>query len=71
MGAQIYEAHLNDILKYIDWPKKRGRRSLVAANALPEGEFAKGCFMRPTLITNVTNDMRIAQEDLRSCCRCN
>ncbi len=32
-----------------------------------EGALAKGCFMRPTLLTNVTNDMRVAQKrDLRA-----
>ena len=29
-----------------------------------EGECANGCFMQPTLITNVTNDMRVAQEEI-------
>ena len=26
--------------------------------------LAKGAFMKPTLITNVTNDMRVAQEEI-------
>ena len=64
MGAQIYEAHLNDILKYIDLAKEEGAEIACGGQRITEGEFAKGCFMRPTLITNVTNDMRIAQEEI-------
>ena len=47
MGAQIYEAHLNDILKYIDLAKKKGQRSLVAANALPKGNLPKAASCVP------------------------
>lgn len=37
---------------------------LVAVRDVSEGELAKGAFMKPTLITNVTNDMRVAQEEI-------
>ena len=29
-----------------------------------EGELEKGCFLRPTLLGDVTNDMRVAQEEI-------
>ncbi len=64
MGAQIYEAHLNDILKYIELGKEEGATVACGGARITEGELAKGCFMRPTLLTNVTNDMRVAQEEI-------
>ena len=44
--------------------KEEGAEIACGGQRITEGEFAKGCFMRPTLITNVTNDMRIAQEEI-------
>ena len=29
-----------------------------------EGELEKGCFLRPTFLGDVTNDMRVAQEEI-------
>lgn len=37
---------------------------LVAVRDVRKDELAKGAFMKPTLITNVTNDMRVAQEEI-------
>lgn len=64
MGAQIYESHLNDILKYIEIGKEEGATVACGGDRITEGELAKGCFMRPTLLTNVTNDMRVAREEI-------
>lgn len=64
MGAQIYEAHLNDILKYIEIGKEEGAVVACGGERITDGEMGKGCFMRPTLLTNVTNDMRVAQEEI-------
>jgi acyl-CoA reductase-like NAD-dependent aldehyde dehydrogenase len=39
--------------------------TLAAGGARPAGNaFAKGYFYRPTIFTNVTNEMRIAQEEI-------
>ncbi len=64
MGAQIYESHLNDILKYIEIGKEEGATVACGGDRITEGELAKGCFMRPTLLTNITNDMRVAREEI-------
>ena len=29
-----------------------------------EGDLANGCFVKPTLLTGVTNDMRVAREEI-------
>lgn len=64
MGAQIYEAHLKDIMNYIEVGKKEGATVACGGERITEGELAKGCYMGPTLLTNVTNDMRVAQEEI-------
>ena len=64
MGSQIYEAHLNKILDYIEIGKKEGARVACGGERITDGELAKGCFMRPTLLADVTNDMRVSQEEI-------
>lgn len=64
MGAQIYESHLKDILAYVEIGKEEGAVVACGGERITDGELAKGCYMRPTLLTNVTNDMRVAQEEI-------
>lgn len=64
MGSQINEGQLKKILSYIDVAKEEGAVIACGGERYTEGDLAKGAFMRPTLITNVTNDMRVAQEEI-------
>lgn len=64
MGSQINEGQLKKILSYIDVAKSEGATIACGGERATEGELAKGAFMKPTLITNVTNDMRVAQEEI-------
>lgn len=64
MGSQIYEAHLKAILLCIEQAKGAGATVLCGGERITEGELAKGCFMRPTLLGNVTNNMRVAQDEI-------
>ncbi|MDD5952583.1 MAG: aldehyde dehydrogenase [Oscillospiraceae bacterium] len=64
MGAQIDEKQVQRILKYIEIGKKEGATVLCGGERATEGELAKGAFMQPTLMTNVTNDMCIAREEI-------
>jgi acyl-CoA reductase-like NAD-dependent aldehyde dehydrogenase len=64
MGSQINKGQLSKILSYIEIGKSEGARVLCGGEAITEGELGKGCFMRPTLLGDVTNDMRIAQEEI-------
>ena len=64
MGSLIYEAHMNDVLEYIEIGKKEGAEVLVGGGRLSEGELAKGFFVQPTLLGNVHNKMRVAQEEI-------
>ena len=64
MGAQINEAQVKKILGYVELAKEEGATIACGGVRADEGELAKGCFLKPTLITNVTNDMRVAQEEI-------
>ena len=64
MGAQINEGQVRKILKYIDIAKAEGATIACGGARYTEGGCADGCFMQPTLITGVTNDMRVAQEEI-------
>ena len=64
MGSQINEGQLKKILSYIDIAKSEGATIACGGERCTEGELAKGAFMKPTLITNVTTDMRVAQEEI-------
>ncbi len=64
MGAQINETQVKKILSYIEIAKEEGATIACGGARNTDGELAKGAFMQPTLITNVTNDMRVAQEEI-------
>lgn len=64
MGAQVSEAQLNKILKYIEIGKKEGAKVATGGERLVEGDAKNGYFMKPTLLTDVTNDMRVAREEI-------
>ena len=64
MGAQINEAQVEKILSYVEIAKAEGATIACGGARATEGDLAKGSFMQPTLITNVTNDMRVAQEEI-------
>ena len=64
MGSQINERQLEKILSYVEIGKQEGARLSCGGERITDGELAKGCFMRPTLLADVTNDMRVAQEEI-------
>ncbi|MDR1438866.1 MAG: aldehyde dehydrogenase family protein [Clostridiales bacterium] len=64
MGALIYESHMNDVLEYIEIGKREGARVAAGGYRVTEGGLGKGFFVRPTLLADVTNGMRVAQEEI-------
>ena len=64
MGSLINEKHLNKVLGYVEIGKEEGARVATGGVRASEGELAKGAFMKPTLLVDVTNDMRVAQEEI-------
>lgn len=60
VGPLIHKVHEDKVLSYIEIAKKEG--ATVAAGGHKVGE--QGNYVRPTLFTNATNDMRVAQEEI-------
>lgn len=64
MGSQIYESHLQDILSYIEIGKQEGAKVACGGYRITDHGLDKGCFMAPTLLVDVNNKMRVAQEEI-------
>ena len=64
IGTQVNEAQVKKIASYIEIAKQEGATIATGGERNTEGDLAKGCYFKPTLITNVTNDMRVAQEEI-------
>lgn len=62
IGPLIHPEHWQRVRNYMDIAREEGATILVGGDR-PQG-FPKGNYFSPTLITNVTNDMRIAQEEI-------
>jgi len=59
MGPQISGRQMDRILDYIELGKREGARLLTGGERDTEGEKAKGYFVKPTIFSEVTPDMRI------------
>ena len=64
MGSQINKGQMEKILKYIEIGTSEGAKLLCGGEQVKEGGLEKGAFLRPTLLGDVTNDMRVAQEEI-------
>ncbi|MEA4828135.1 MAG: aldehyde dehydrogenase family protein [Clostridium sp.] len=64
MGAQVSETQLKKILNYIEIGKQEGAKVATGGERYTEGDAAKGYFMKPTLLVDVSNDMRVAREEI-------
>ena len=64
IGAQINEAQMKKIASYMNIAREEGATIAAGGERNTEGDLAKGCFFKPTLLTNVTNDMRVAREEI-------
>ena len=64
MGSQINQRQLEKILGWIEEAKKEGARVAVGGEAAKIPGFEKGAFMQPTLLVDVKNDMKVAQNEI-------
>jgi 5-carboxymethyl-2-hydroxymuconic-semialdehyde dehydrogenase len=62
IGPLIHPVHERKVLEYISIGQSEGA-TLAAGGRKHEGPGG-GCYVQPTLFTNVTNSMRIAQEEI-------
>ncbi len=64
MGPVVSEVQMKKVLGYIETGKAEGARLVTGGHAMTDGEYAKGFFIEPTVFADVTNDMRIAREEI-------
>jgi acyl-CoA reductase-like NAD-dependent aldehyde dehydrogenase len=60
MGPLVSAAQLNRVAGYIDIGKGEGAEVTHGGNTVGDA----GYFIEPTILTNVSNDMRVAQEEI-------
>ncbi|MGI5949218.1 aldehyde dehydrogenase family protein [Peptoniphilus sp.] len=64
LGAQINKRQKEKVLKYIDIASEEGAKIVAGGKECVEGDLANGHFTMPTLIADVDNDMKVAQEEI-------
>ncbi|ODV80053.1 aldehyde dehydrogenase [Suhomyces tanzawaensis NRRL Y-17324] len=64
VGPQVSKQHFEKIMSYIDIGKKEGANVVLGGEQNTEGDLAKGFFVKPTIFTNVTPEMRIVKEEI-------
>lgn len=64
MGPLVSEAHMEKVLKYIEYGKQEGARLLCGGNRITQGALGKGFFVEPTIFADATPEMRIVQEEI-------
>jgi len=63
IGPMSSEGQKQTVLDYIDLGIKEGARLVTGGTEMPEG-FSTGNYVQPTIFADVTNDMKIAQEEI-------
>ncbi len=63
IGPQVSEDLVERIVHYVQVGQKEGAK-LVCGGERPQGDLAKGYFVKPTIFDGVKNNMQIAQEEI-------
>ena len=64
MGPAVSQQQLDGNLKYVADAIQEGATLVTGGSALTDGDLAHGYFMQPTVLYNVTPEMRIASEEV-------
>lgn len=64
LGSSINERQIEKVSSYIDIAEKEGATVICGGERNTTGACAKGCFFKPTLITDVKNNMCVAREEI-------
>lgn len=64
MGPVISRNQQEKILKYVDIGKNEGAKILAGGGGYTDEERREGFFVQPTVFGDVSNDMKIAQEEI-------
>ncbi|QPF88071.1 aldehyde dehydrogenase [Bradyrhizobium genosp. L] len=64
VGPVATEQQLEKVLRYIELAKQEGARCVLGGRRADGPECGDGWFVEPTIFADVTNDMRIAREEV-------
>lgn len=64
MGPCVDEGQMNTVLGYIETGKQECGEPLCGGHRLTGGEYDRGWFVAPTIFGGVTQEMRIAREEI-------
>jgi acyl-CoA reductase-like NAD-dependent aldehyde dehydrogenase len=64
MGTVAFDGQHKKVLSYIEIAKNEGAKLLYGGKRPVTEELKRGLFIEPTIFGDVTNDMRIAQEEV-------
>ena len=64
MGSQINETQIRKIQACVDAGVAEGAQIACGGSRFTEGSLADGCFYKPTLLVNVTNEMSVARNEI-------
>jgi aldehyde dehydrogenase (NAD+) len=64
IGPLNHADHMESVVEYIDIGKSEGATLETGGEPLTEGKYENGYFVQPTVFSDVTPDMRIAQEEI-------
>jgi len=63
LGAIVSQEQMQTVLSYVEAGKKEGAKLITGGNRVSV-DGGKGFFLEPTIFGDVTNDMKIAQEEI-------
>lgn len=64
LGPLATARQLETVQRYVELGKAEGARLVCGGNRLTLPGFEDGCYFEPTIFADVTNDMRIAREEI-------
>jgi aldehyde dehydrogenase (NAD+) len=64
LGPVVSAEQLARVTGYMDIGRQQGARALSGGERLTDGALGKGFFVAPTVFADVTDDMRIAREEI-------
>ena len=64
LGSLVNQEQVNKVLGCIEQAAEEGATIACGGKKYTGDGLEKGCYVEPTLITNVTNDMKVAQEEI-------
>ncbi|USG66948.1 aldehyde dehydrogenase family protein [Brevibacillus ruminantium] len=64
MGPLVSQAHMEKVLRYIEYGKEEGAKLVCGGRRITENGLEKGYFVEPTIFIDTTPEMRIVQEEI-------